>query len=472
MREGSHGIRRLVGRAWERARSWLYRRALFRFALRLGHEVKTSLYRNAIFLMANSVVGQGLGFIFWLVVARVYVPDDVGFAVTLFSTVSFVAVLAVLGQGVSLIRFLPEAENKAGLVNSSLTIVALAALLLGGGFLLFIAALGLNLSFVLDNFAYPVTILVGAVAASLGPVLDSAAIASRRADIPLTRTVILGVLKIPIAVAIAFTLSTTLGIGRFGVFLALVSSIVISVLLEGLWLLRRALPGYLPRPHGDFSLLRPMMRFSGGNYAASVVAAAGTSLLPLLILETLGSVGARNAAYFYVASAVAALLSVIPSAAFTSFYAEASYPHADRHRDERRALLLALGLLIPGIVVFWVFANWVLLAFGGGNQGYAAGGTDALRILTLASLPAVANNLFATRVRVRKRTRPLIIAATISSTVMLGLGFVLLRTDGITGLAMAYDAAALAATPYYWYAARKSFAEEPLEPTEPAPVQP
>ncbi len=438
---------------------------------RIWGEVKTPLYRNALFLMANSVLGQGLGFFFWVVVARNYADSDVGYAVTLFSTVSFVASLALLGQTYALIRYLPETEDRAELINLSLTLVGLATFLLTGGFLLVVAVAGLDLGFILESPAYPPVIFAGALACSLGPVLDNAAIALRRSDVPMWRTVALGLVKIPLAVVIALTLSTTLGVGRFGVFLALVVSLVVGVLLEALWLMPKVLPGYAPRIRTRFARLRPMMRFSNGNYAASVAGAAGGGLLPLLVLEVLGEVGAKNAAYFYVAGAVAGLLSVISGSAFTSFYAEASYRDADRHRDERRALLLTLALLVPGIVVFWVFARFVLLLFGGPSSAYADNATDALRILTLASIPAVANNLLTTRVRVRRRSLPLIVGAAITSVVMLGLGYVLLSSNGITGLSVACVIANAAATPYYWLAARKSFETEPLEPLEPAPVQ-
>ena len=452
MGNGLDGTKRLIGRLWGEARK--------------------SLYRNAIYLMATSVVGQGLGFFFWLIVTRVYMKADVGFAVTLFSTISFVASLALLGFNVSLIRYLPDEPDPAEVLNASLTLVGIASLLLGLGFLGVIAVAGLDLSFILENPAYPLAILGGILACAIGPVLDAAAVALRRADISLWRTVALGLLKIPIAVGIALTVSSALGVGRFGVFVALVLSMGASALIGGVWLMPQALRGYRPAIRRRFARLRPMMRFAQGNYAASVVASAGVGLLPLLILETLGPSNATEVAYFYVASAVASLLTVISSSSFTSFLAEASYRNADRHRDERRALLLALALLAPAIVVFWVFAYLVLLLFGGTTPDYAVAGTTPLRIMTLAAIPAVANNLLMTRVRVRRRTLPLIVGAAISTTVVLVLGYALLQTDGITGLSIAVVLSTLAPTPFYWATARKSFEAEPLEPLEPVILQP
>lgn len=466
------GTKRFIGTLGARLKAWLARRWLFRFALRLWGEAKTSLYRNAIYLMATSVVGQALGFFFWVIVTNVYKEADVGFAIALFSTIAFASSLGLLGFNVSIIRYLPETEDKAGLLNAALTLVGAASLLLGVGFLFIVSLFGLELSFVLTDIEYPLAILGGLLACVLGPVLDAAAVALRRADVSMWRTVAVGILKIPIALVIAFTLSSALGVGRFGVFLALVTAMGASVLIEGLWLLPRVLPGFRPWPRLDFGRLRPLMRFSSGNYAASVVGSAGGGLLPLLILGVVGGLGATNVTYFYVASAVASLLSVISGSTFTSFFAEASYRNADRHRDERRALLLALGLLAPAIVVFWIFAHIVLELFGGATSSIADAATTPLRILTLAALPAVANNMLVTRVRVRRRTLPLIVGSTISTTVMLGLGYSMLQSGGITGLSIAVVIATAAPTPYYWFAARKSFEAEPLEPFEPLLLQP
>ncbi len=443
-----------------------------RFIGRLWNEARTSLYRNAIYLMATSVVGQALGFFFWAIVTHVYLTEDIGFAVTLFSTIGFVSTFALLGFNASLIRYLPEAEDQGNLLNTTLTLVGISSILLGMGFLLVIAVLGLNLSFVLATPWYPLMILLGVLACALGPVFDAAAIALRRSDVGMLRAVALGLLKIPIAVALALTLSQTLGIGRFGIFAALVIAMAGSVLLEGIWLMPRVLPGFRPALRMGFARLRIMMRFSNGNYAAGVITSAGGGLFPLLILLVLGPGGVSDAAYFYVASAVASLVSVISGSTFTSFFAEASYRNANRHRDERRALLLTLGLLIPAIAVFWIFAHLVLELFGGASSAYADAATTPLRILTLAAIPAVANNLLATRVRVRRRTLPLIVGSAIAAVVGLGAGYVLLRTNGITGLAVASVLASVAPTPYYWLVARKSFETEPLEPLEPVLVQP
>src|SRR5207245_939049 len=168
------------------------------------------------------------------------------------------------------------------------------------------------------------------------------------------------VLKIYFALIIVSVLS-----GRAGVFLYLTLAWSVSVLVLGFALLPRALPGYVPRPQLRIQAIRPMLRFSLGNYVAAVIGAGASSLpLPLIYVVLGSNAGPTNAAYFYVASIVAGLLFIIPGAVFTSFYAEASHADTDRRDAERRATLLRLGPRLPPIRASFAFSGTMLRLFG------------------------------------------------------------------------------------------------------------
>ncbi len=435
-------MRRLAGQAWTLATA--------------------PLYRNAFMIMLSSVLGSGLGFFFWLIVARDYAKSDVGYAVTLIQTVTFLATLAHLGMGTAIIRYLPETEDKAVLVNT-------AATLAGGGTLGLVAVffVGVNvfvpqLGFIQQSPIYPVVLLATGLAIVLPAIYDAAAYAMRRADVLTVRTVASAIAKIPLALVFAAFVLTD---GRLGVFLALAFSTIAGLVIEALILLPRILPGFRPTPQIRVQSIRPMLRFSLGNYTANSIGAAGALLLPVLIL-VLVPAGAAEVAYYYIASVVAGLLGIIPNGVFTSFYAEASQRNANRHADERLAILLSIGLLIPGIAGLWVFSREMLTWFG--DPAYAEGAVGPLHILIFASLPVFVNSVLATRIRIRKRSAPLIVGSIISTAVILGLGVVLLQSSGIEGLALAAVLGSAAPTPYYYLVARKSFKEEtpPPEPSE------
>jgi len=432
---------------------------------RVWGEVRSPLYRNALYIMAASVIGSALGFFFLLIAARNFSDDDVGFAVTLFQTVAFLAALAHLGLGTATIRYLPETEEKTPLVNTCLTIVGSGAVILSVVFILGIGVWAPSLSFIWQwPPVYPIAIILAALAIALPAILDQAGYAVRHAEVLTWRTLIQSVLKIPLILFMPIFF-----IGRLGVFLSLALAAGTAVVAEAYVLLPRVLPGYRPKPHLGFHRIRPMFRFSLGNYAANSIVAAGSLPLTLMIINVLGANRAADAAYYYVAQTVAGLLYIIPTALFTSFFAEASQRNASRHRDERRSIGMTLLLLLPAIAVFFVFAEPVLMLFG--SSTYAAGAVGALRILVFASIPVTVNNVLATRIKVRKRSAPLIVGSAIMSVATLALGYVLLQTYGIDGLALGVVIGQVAPLPYYYYVARQSFEGEVGEPPQPEPVQ-
>lgn len=428
-------MRRLAGQAWTLATA--------------------PLYRNAFMIMLSSVLGSGLGFFFWLVVARFYAQTDVGYAVTLIQTLTLLATLAHLGMGTAIIRYLPETEDKAVLVNTAATIAGAGTLALTAVFYLGVGVFVPELAFIQESPIYPLVLLGTGLAIVLPAIYDAASYAMRRADVLTLRTVASAVTKIPLAVLFAAFVLTQ---GRLGVFLALGLATIAGVILEALVLLPRILPGFRPRPQVQLASLRPMLRFSLGNYTANSIGNAGALLLPVLILILVPS-GAANVAYYYIATVVAGLLNIIPSGVFTSFYAEASQKNAARrHQDERLAIYLSIGLLLPAIGVLWVFSREMLTWFG--NPAYAEGAIAPLHVLIFGSLPTFVNSMLVTRIKIRKRSAPLIVGSVISTSVILGLGVYLLQQSGIEGLAVAAVLGIAAATPYYALVARRSFREE------------
>ena len=100
-----------------------------------------------------------------------------------------------------------------------------------------------ELSFVLRDPLYVLTIIICTVTLGVAPILDQASIAVRRADLQTWRNTIFAVLKIPFAFVIASVLS-----GRAGVFLSLTLAWSLSVLVLGFALLPRALHRLLIAP--------------------------------------------------------------------------------------------------------------------------------------------------------------------------------------------------------------------------------
>ena len=84
--------------------------------------LKAPLYKNSVFLIASSTSAAGSGFFFWVIAARFYSAEEVGLASAIISAMGLVSLLSLLGFDISLVRFLPEREDKQEPINSCLTI--------------------------------------------------------------------------------------------------------------------------------------------------------------------------------------------------------------------------------------------------------------------------------------------------------------------------------------------------------------
>ena len=88
-----------------------------------------SLYRNAFYLMLNSVAVAVTGFIFWAIAARLYPVEGLGFASATISAMTLLALLSSLGLDYGLVRFLPTSSKEATtIMNSCFTVGGLVSI--------------------------------------------------------------------------------------------------------------------------------------------------------------------------------------------------------------------------------------------------------------------------------------------------------------------------------------------------------
>jgi len=123
---------------------------------------------------------------------------------------------------------------------------------------------------------------------------------------------------------------------------------------------------------------------------------------------------------------------IVPYAFTTSLFVEGSHPEASYRRDVRHAIGFSLAQIALGILSAVGLGRWVLGFFG---SAYSAAGYEPLVLLSLASPVILANNVFATDLRVAKRIRPLFGITFVVSAVVLLLAFALLPVWGIGGAA-------------------------------------
>ena len=389
------------------------------------------LVRNSLYLVLSNGIQAAIGFVFWIVMARLFSTGDVGKASSLISATSLLAFFALVGLNTTLMRFLPTAKDKGPLLTSAFVMVFGAAAIIAVGYARLTPVIAPRLDFVAHSALETAGFALLAAATAVNVLTDSVFMASRRAEFcALTDGVVGGVSKMAFGVILA-------GTGAYGLYLAAVggpaTAAVVSIVLI-ITILR-----WRPSLTNPLQTLRPLLKFSGVNYVANSMNLLPNVVVPLIVLDRLG---AKAAGYYFVAFQMASILITAAAAVESSFMAEGSQAGANWRVIRRRSRRLAIMIFVPGGVITALAAHWILLAFG---PTYSLHGTGSLEILAAAVLPVAACNWGWTVLRLTGRLRSLLASTTIYGAAICG-GAWFLAPHGLTALSSAWLAgSALAA---------------------------
>lgn len=392
------------------------------------NDLRTPLYRNAIYLMMNTALIAGAGFLFWFLAAQLLTPTQVGQALVLVSVATLLGVFSQLGFGTGLIRFLPGTTNDRNrMINSCLSLATLVAVVLATGMLLSAdlwfseGGEAIRLSALAPLFLLLVPMM------AITTIVNNAFVAGRQAAYVLLKSVLYQ------ATRLATPLVLVALLGVLGVLSALLVGHALALGVAFALLLPRVYPGYRPGPALDRTIVGDILHFSLGNYVGEVLAALTQPVLLLLIAGLLGS--AEEAAFFGVPWLIATLLFAVPLMTGVSLYAEGSHFEDRLRKDMLRSLRFLLPLLAAGILFLYFAGGWILALF---SPAYAAEGTRLLRILTLSAVFVAVNYIFLSVARVKKWIKAIIalMAAIVGGT--LALSFWTIPAYGIDGAGYAW----------------------------------
>jgi O-antigen/teichoic acid export membrane protein len=396
--------------------------------------IKHPLYKNSSYLIANTVVTTGLGFFFWMVVARFFSTNDVGLGAAIISAITLLSMLSRLGFDATIIRFVPKIKKPEDVINSCFTLAGMIALCLSA---VYIVGLGLwspALAFIADRTALAVVFAFFVLLWTLFCLTDSVFVALRKAKYILLKGTLFSMLKIFLPVL-------TVIWGAFGITSAWYIAAGLAVACSLFILLPMAHNGYRLAPKLKGSTIAKTWKYSAGSYLAFLFSATPCLILPLLVVNLLGAI---DNAHFYVAWTIAGLLLTIPLAVSQSLFAEGSHFEDELAKNTHRALKLIYLLLIPAVVLMFTLGGWFLSLFG---ESYRTSGLILLWILSLSSLFVGINRVYSTILRVEGRVTQLAViygltfAAVLAGsyftmpvTGIVGIGYVWLATQAVTTL--------------------------------------
>ena len=371
--------------------------------------------------MTINALSALLGFVFWIIAARFYSAETVGVASAIIAAMGLMASFANLGLGHGLIRFLPNAGQKANsLINSSFTINILASLIVS---LVFLAGLGFwspELLFLHDEPLLFSAFAVFTIAFTLKITGEEALIANRRSGFLLIREIILNTIRLTLVILLAGMYQS------FGIYGSWGISLWVAIICNIVLFLPKAKPGYRPRL-GIGKEVKEMVRFSSGNYVANLLVGAPTLFLPIMVLNLLS---AESTAYFYIAWSIAGIITTFAYCIAMPLFVEGSFDEQKLKLNVRSSLKIAFLVLVPTVVLLVVFADKILLIFG---DAYSENAATLIRILAFAAFPMTINSLYMSIKKVEKNIKLIIAISALVTAGTLILSYFLMPVMGITG---------------------------------------
>ena len=393
--------------------------------------MQDSLYRNSVYLMASTLITAMFGFVFWIMNARLFRPEQIGIATAILSATTLITQFSLLGLKNGIIRYLPGSIDKDKQINTGSNVITIFTAALSIIYLLCIPLFSSKLLFLQDNFLYAVLFVVFVTSFTLNQLQEGIFIAYRSTGYVFIKNALWGVLKVALPLFI-------ISFGAFGVFFAASFGSVISFLLGLYYLIAKF--RYKVSPLIDMGVVKQIGKFSFGDYLGIFFAELPYFVIPLLIINY---IGAKDSAYYYISLQISALLYVIPAATTQSLFAEGSNDVESLKHHLKKAFLLILFLLVPAILITIFLGDFVLKIFG---TLYAVNGLRFLQLLALAGVFVAINNIGSAVVHIKKKIHLYVLLNFISGGLMIffsiiflpyhlvGIGYAWLIGQGVSAI--------------------------------------
>ncbi len=363
-----------------------------------------SLARNSLYLMMSTLIMSVLGFFFWIIIARLYDPSEIGIATSLISLISLISTFSQLGFNNTLVRDLPTTKDKNAVINTACVLVGITALICGIIYIVGVRFFSPKLVFIQSNLILSILFLIAVTITAINSVTDNIFVGLRNTKYILIYNTAFSIVKLILPLLL-------IPFAAFGIFLSVAAGITVALLLTIYFLM--SVYGYRPRLSIDQAVLRSSARYSFGTYAAGLIGGIPSMVIPILILNILGP---SHAAYYYMAFTIASLLFVIPQAVTRSMFAESSSDLKTVKNQVKKSAKLMYLLIVPASLMVFFFGGLVLRVFG---KSYSSEGLVLLRFYAAATIFMIVNYIGGTLFYVNNEIKRIFIYNTAGAVIML-----------------------------------------------------
>jgi O-antigen/teichoic acid export membrane protein len=389
------------------------------------------MVRNSLGMISGRAASMALGFLFWLLAARLFAAGTVGLTAGVVAAMMLCTQLALLGIGSAFIAHFPRHQHRpAALLDTAVSMVILASMVAGVVFLLTASFAFDELRVVGDSPAYVAAFLAMCVLGTLNILLDQVSIAIGKGGQVLSRNVVFGGLSVVLVLLVGALDDRASSIALFSLWVAAGAG-ACALGAAQLW---RSLQHYRYRPRLEQGLRRPLVRTGLPNHALTLTERAPGLILPIVVTELLSPTAN---AFWYAVWMMAWVVYIIPISMGMALFAEAAHRPESLARAVRAGVRSSLLFATIAGVGLAVLAHPILGLLGG---RYASAGTAPLRILLIAVAPLTLVQVYFASCRATGRLGEAIATGAASGLVAVVAAAAVARSHGLAGMAWAWVA--------------------------------
>lgn len=393
------------------------------------HFHSDSLYRNASYLMISTLVSSIIGFLFWVIYARIFTAEQIGIATTLIAVSTFIANLSLLGFNNSLIYYLPKVQNKSSVISTSLTTSGIFAFIATIIFILGISFFSPKLSFILHYPFFIIFFIFGNIFLLLNMLSETIFISFRSTKYILIKNTLYSLIKMLLPILL-------IAYGALGLYSGYSIAIIITAIVALILLYKNF--HYLMKISLQINILKKLFSFSIINYFSNLMGMLQTFVIPIMITNLISP---RISAYYYIDDLFISFLGIIPGVVTQTLFAEGSHDNTNLKSHVIKSVGLILIILIPAIIVLVFLGKYLLLAFG---KEYSTEGIEFLQIVSFSAIFTSINYVIITILNIKAYLRKILFMSIFGSLLMIllvyfalphglvGVGYAILVSEAIT----------------------------------------
>src|SRR5437868_3151686 len=317
----------------------------------LLRDLRNPLLRNGYALVANTAITGVLGMGYWLLASHYYTPEQFGRGQALISAMRLFASLTALGFVGALARFIPVAGRRTPeLILRGYGIAIATGAAAAVGFLLTLPMWGETYA-VLGGFGHGLFFLGAVVVWSIFSLQDVALTGLRKATWVPVNSLVYGLLKMGLLVALAVALPEN-GIFVSWIIPTAIALIPINYLIFGILVPRHVQQSAENQAGKNAEPLpfKEVGRFLAGDFPGTLSILAIVYLVPVLVAA---QVGEATFGRFSMAHTLGCLIELLAMNMAVSLTVEGSFDRSSFAQNARHTLRRAFLIIIPiiGVVI-------------------------------------------------------------------------------------------------------------------------